>query len=283
MPTDSTPSGQLPLDGMGTKFCIGCGETKPLTDYYITKNGKPYGRCKPCTCEQQRKNKIIHADPVLFAERERKKLEPLIAAERTCTGCLRLLPSEMFPRRFGKPELSTARCKECVSARGKAHYNTHTEELDAKRALWTANGRENRLECTRRWRAKNLEHRREYNRRWNAEHRQVNIDRVTRWVQENPEKAREQRRLRKARKNGSGGNFSEADWERLKAQYDWRCLACGVQEPEVALQADHVVPLAMGGFNIISNIQPLCPFHNNSKWKRFIDYRPSPYGLKKGL
>lgn len=54
--------------------------------------------------------------------------------------------------------------------------------------------------------------------------------------------------------------------------YGYRCLCCG-QQFSSGLTVDHVVPLALGGSNWISNIQPLCHHCNSKKHTKIIDYR----------
>jgi 5-methylcytosine-specific restriction endonuclease McrA len=60
----------------------------------------------------------------------------------------------------------------------------------------------------------------------------------------------------------------------LKAHYNYTCLACHRQEPEIELTIDHIVPLSRGGTNDTSNLQPLCKSCNSGKGERIIDYRP---------
>jgi 5-methylcytosine-specific restriction endonuclease McrA len=72
-------------------------------------------------------------------------------------------------------------------------------------------------------------------------------------------------------------------WNALKAQYDYRCLACGRQEPEIRLEKDHVVPVLAGGTNDPVNFQPLCHPCNASKGRRAIDYRPPEMAAVHGV
>ena len=80
---------------------------------------------------------------------------------------------------------------------------------------------------------------------------------------------------RRTLKTRAGGSFTLSEWETLKANYDYTCLACGKQEPNIKLTADHVVPVVKGGTSYISNIQPLCGKCNSSKRTKIIDYRPN--------
>jgi superfamily II DNA or RNA helicase len=52
------------------------------------------------------------------------------------------------------------------------------------------------------------------------------------------------------------------------------CLCCGKKRGEgVALNIDHIIPVAMGGGNTLSNLQTLCRICNSDKGVNTIDYR----------
>lgn len=46
---------------------------------------------------------------------------------------------------------------------------------------------------------------------------------------------------------------------------NYRCCSCGKTAGEVKLQVDHVIPLARGGMDDISNFQTLCQACNQRK------------------
>lgn len=78
---------------------------------------------------------------------------------------------------------------------------------------------------------------------------------------------------RRAKKKGNGGTHTLKEWNALKERYDYTCLCCKRQEPEIKLTEDHITPLSKGGVNSIDNIQPLCLSCNCSKNDKIIDYR----------
>lgn len=78
------------------------------------------------------------------------------------------------------------------------------------------------------------------------------------------------RQKRRAMLRGSNGSYTAGQWESLCAQHGHRCLCCKELKP---LTVDHVIPLAKGGSNDISNLQPLCSPCNLSKGTKIIDYR----------
>lgn len=79
----------------------------------------------------------------------------------------------------------------------------------------------------------------------------------------------------KASKRNAQGSHTFEEWQLLKETYQYICLCCKKQEPEITLSEDHIIPLSMGGNDSIENIQPLCVSCNTRKHARVIDYRSS--------
>lgn len=77
----------------------------------------------------------------------------------------------------------------------------------------------------------------------------------------------------RAKKLGVAGTFTVTEWKALCDKYGKKCLCCGIQGDYHTLAADHVIALATGGTNYISNIQPLCKSCNSGKQHRIGDYR----------
>lgn len=59
----------------------------------------------------------------------------------------------------------------------------------------------------------------------------------------------------------------------LLPKYNYTCLCCNKKEPEILLTIDHVIPVSLGGMNIIENAQPLCHSCNSRKKAKVMDYR----------
>lgn len=79
------------------------------------------------------------------------------------------------------------------------------------------------------------------------------------------------------------GSFTYSDWLLIKEMFGGRCLCCGKAEPEVSLEADHVVSLRNGGSHDPENIQPLCRGCNASKGAKNIDFRTERNLFKHGI
>lgn len=91
--------------------------------------------------------------------------------------------------------------------------------------------------------------------------------------------ANEQRK--RAERLGLTDHFNETEWKLLCLRYGNVCLNC---QEKLPLSPDHIIPLTMGGTNMIDNIQPLCWKCNNAKNNRIIDYRlGAPFKDIKGV
>lgn len=91
------------------------------------------------------------------------------------------------------------------------------------------------------------------------------------WRAANKEKVAEQGRRRRERKREAGGVLTAAEWRKMLVDCSNRCLCCGKYDEH--LEADHVVPLSLGGTNNASNRQPLCKSCNAAKAMQIVDYR----------
>ena len=55
-----------------------------------------------------------------------------------------------------------------------------------------------------------------------------------------------------------GSHFTASERLALLETCGGACMACGEKDPTV----DHIIPLSLGGTNVIENVQPLCSAFN---------------------
>ena len=82
----------------------------------------------------------------------------------------------------------------------------------------------------------------------------------------------------KALRKAAAGRWPLTPRERneIKAEFNWRCPACGRPEPEIILTIDHAVPLVKGGTHDRANLQALCRSCNIRKRGNVAHYEPLP-------
>lgn len=130
--------------------------------------------------------------------------------------------------------------------------------------LWRELNPEKAAESHQEWCAKNHDKIREHARRVIAKNPQKNRDRAKAWVALYPEKHRANNRNRRARIMAADGAHTAAEIELLVVRQKGKCAYCGIKMGR-AFCADHIVPLAKGGSNWISNIQLTCRICNSRK------------------
>lgn len=174
---------------------------------------------------------------------------------KRCTKCNQTLPWNAFRMRGKRPR---SWCRACEASDAKQYRQHNPEKFkETKRKYYVANRDRLVQECRERHQ-KNLERDRELCRQW---------------AKNNPEQNRMRGHRRRARIASNGGDITAREWEEVKQRFGNRCLCCGLSESERPLTMDHVIPIAMGGKHVASNLQPLCKPCNSRKKDRHIDYR----------
>jgi len=156
------------------------------------------------------------------------------------------------------------------SERAKEHQRKkrfdHPDKVKAIKAKYYAAHKERDNASNAQWRAKNQDRlaayrisRRELSAEWNRKH---------------PDAVRSSRHRRIATEKHAEGNWTAEDLATLRKILGVKCLAHGNHEGAITI--DHIVPLAKGGTNYPTNLQPLCLKHNCAKGSRSCaDYRTS--------
>lgn len=236
------------------KRCSRCANVKPLTAFNLnrsTKDGShPY--CRECFTAYSKALRERKAEHFRQYDRDRRKANPEVFRERD--RARRAANPDIYRERDNQRRLNPER--RDYSLRLLRNYR---DRYNANRQAKRAANPESENAKKRAWRAANVERERENQRRWKDA---------------NPEKVRIFYFNKQAKRRAAPGQVTRDEWATLKAHYEFRCLCCGKSEPEIKLTRDHVVPVSCGGWNIISNIQPLCLPCNSAKHTKSTDYRP---------
>ncbi|MFJ7489705.1 HNH endonuclease [Streptomyces sp. NPDC097727] len=175
---------------------------------------------------------------------------------KTCTRCREEKPLGEFTF---KGDYTMSRCKPCLREVSKEWYQANPERVRAR---------------DRARRERNPERVREIQRASYRRNRGYYAAKNAEWIRNNSEANRARRARYRARKAAAPGTgVTAAEWRALVAAYGGYCLAC--LRTGLPLEADHVIPLSLGGAHQIDNIQPLCRSCNASKADRVgqLDYR----------
>ncbi|HEX9838706.1 MAG TPA: HNH endonuclease [Anaerolineales bacterium] len=232
-------------DGFPGKICANpdCG-WKPISEFHPRRLlGIPAGdgyksRCKDCFNAQARAERAANLEQ--YSAREQKYVE----ANKDHYRELKRAHQKANPEKY----------EEAL----RKYRETHREEINAKARERRQQNLEHYREIGRKSRENHAEERNAYQR----EYGKANRDKLTLYTNN-----------RRARKLEAEGSHTDEEWQELKAFYNYKCLGCGKQEPDIKLTRDHVIPLTQGGTDAINNIQPLCALCNSKKNHKHIDYR----------
>ncbi len=232
-------------NGIAGKICANpeCG-WKPLSEFHPQRLlGIPVGdgykyRCRDCFRAQARAERAAKIDQ--YRDKERKYVE----ANKEHYQELKRAHQKANPEKY----------EEAL----RKYRETHREAINTK---------------TRERRQQDLEHYREIGRKSSEKHAEERKKYSLEYRKLHPEKSVAATNRRRARKLAADGSHTEEEWQNLKAFYNFKCLRCGKQEPEIKLTRDHVIPLTQGGSDSIDNIQSLCARCNSKKNNKHIDYR----------
>lgn len=227
------------------KVCVNpeCG-WKPLSEFAPARLfGLPVGdgyksRCRICWNAQKRAQRA--ANP----EKHRATARKYVEANKEHIQNLKRKHQDENPEKYDEAL--------------RKYRETHREEINAKARERRQQDLDHYRQIGRKSRDKHAEERNAYQR----EYGKANRDKLTLYTNN-----------RRARKLFAKGSHTDEEWQVLKAKYNFKCLCCGKQEPEIKLTRDHIRPLILGGSDSIDNIQPLCAKCNSKKSLRQIDYR----------
>lgn len=254
----------------GGKRCTKCGETKCVAAYSKQKAGANglTAACKACN------NAISNNRYRKNVEHYRENHKAWREAHPTYH---KQYHQEHAEQDKEKRRMYTHEHAKQISENKKRYYRERAEQIKALRKIY----QQAHAERIRKYRKTRYQ---EYAEQFKAEKKEYYQEKagLISEKRRNHRKAhpelhvdadKEQFHRRRARKRMAEGSFTKQEWQALCVKYDFRCLCCGRQAPEIRLTADHVIPLVRGGSNYIENVQPLCSSCNSSKHNKIIDYR----------
>lgn len=206
------------------------------------------------------------------------------ASNGVCVSC-----RADIERRYN--EANPEKLKAKRRAQATRHRLENPERIERNRRRWESANKDKLAQKNKRWRAANPERvkaqgkrlrernpgkYREKIREWRERNRdrpdlkQKAIDRVNRWIKDNPERKREQARkgshTRRARQYEAGGSYTNTEIRALLKQQQFICaeITCRADLGR-GKELDHIIPISRGGGNHIDNLQWLCPPCNRQK------------------
>lgn len=199
--------------------------------------------------------------------------EGCACAGKRCPRCEQVKCRSAFNRCLLRLDGLQPYCRECSRERKREDRSKHRDRVREENKRWRQNHREYDRERKNSYNRMNPEKYRERSRAYHEANRDTHKEQMNAYRRDNLESFAVREANRRASKAKAGGSFTQQEWHDLCAFYDYTCLRCGKQEPDVKLTVDHVVPLSQGGSNDISNLQPLCRTCNTSKHAKTVDYR----------
>lgn len=164
-----------------------------------------------------------------------------------CASCEELLPKDSFQAAEGRPNGVTSYCKPCGS---------HLRATKYKKTLRASQ---------KRWMRANPGKSSEYSQRYAEANRDKRTALQARLKAAKPELyaaiARAADSNRRARERNAPGFASAAQTQARWDYFGGKCWMCG----DVAVEVDHVKPLAKGGSHWPSNLRPACRLCNSKK------------------
>jgi hypothetical protein len=216
--------------------------------------------------------------------------------QKRCYSCKNFFPAtlEYFYKNRNKKDGFHDACKLCDRARRKAYTEAHREqehknrkqyrdshkqELSARKKIYREAHKEHIAAHKKQW--QQGESYKTYQKRYYQEHKEELSQQARANYLAHQEERLECQRLylrtvqgrmvdkahkqkRKAQKRASAGSYTAKQLQEQVKRQKSKCYYCKTKLPEI-YHVDHIVPLARGGSNDISNIVVTCPTCNMSK------------------
>lgn len=269
------------------KRCTKCGEwlIANNVNFYKSKLGK-YKLASDCiACRRQHTRKTDRINNQV----ETKIVKGVYYKKCTHCGEWKIANLENFNKHTNcKLELSS-KCKNCLSEYGKQHFKSHkkTNKMCVKNEIKTVNGvvykkcnkceewliadkhnfyidKDKQLGLSSRCK--------ECKKNENKQYRITNLERVRnteRMYNKNNRLMRLNYNYKRRQKEESQGDgITKEQWKECMQWFNWECAYSGIPLQDKNRTIDHIVPISMGGDNMVWNMIPMdyrCNCSKNNK------------------
>lgn len=159
---------------------------------------------------------------------------------------------------------SYAGCFDCAIAYSENQRKTNPEAVKQCMISWRAKSGQKIKAYSKKYYDENAEAIKAKRSEFYKKNREAELAKNAIWKKKNPAKNACNARRYLARKKGAEGNHTAEQIKLLHKKQNYKCAGCFCSIKE-SYHADHIVALANGGSNWISNIQLLCQHCNNCK------------------
>jgi 5-methylcytosine-specific restriction endonuclease McrA len=216
----------------------------------------------------------------------------ILPEPKVCNTCGIFKQITEFHRNKSSKGGHLPRCKECRKLADAAYIESHREVTRIRALEWSKKNPEKAAKRAKQWRSANPERCREFSAKYRRSDRGKAA--TERWLKirdprrrqaaarryylKNLERYRGYARNRRATQRGASGRHTKDDIAAIAKSQRWRCIYCPASIKR-AYNADHIMPLALGGSNDKTNIQLLCPRCNKSKGAK----HPIQFAMSRGM
>src|SRR6266568_3432226 len=154
--------------------------------------------------------------------------------------------------------------REEIIRQRRERYREQADAINAKRRAQREPPTPEQLAYWRTYHQERREHRLQNGRSYRLANHETIRHRESAYQREHPDVARGASKRRRARLlHAPVNDFTEPQWQAMKAHYGHRCVYCGRKMQR--LTQDHILPLSKGGSHTQSNIVPACQRCNSRK------------------